>query len=168
MSKYYVTQDIKRCIGCRACETHCKTKNSVPDGSSYCKMMQVGPRNVKNIPVTDFVYMACFHCEQPWCVAACPTGAMQRRQKDGIVFVDANLCVGCKACMTACPWGVPQWNLQTGRVGKCDLCKDRIEEGLEPACVTKCTTGCLSFERPDEASKEKRQRFAENILRLKA
>ena len=168
MSKYYVTQDVEQCIGCKACEIHCKTKNNSPEGAFFCKMMEVGPSMKNNLPVLDFVYMACFHCEQPWCVDACPTGAMQRREKDGIVFVDAAHCVGCKACMTACPWGVPQWNGDTGKVDKCDLCMDRIDEGLEPACVSKCTTGCLSFGSPAQASDKKRQDFAERILSQKA
>ena len=164
MSKYYVTQDVEQCIGCKACEIHCKTKNESGKGAFYCKMIEVGPKVRNNIPVIDFVYMACFHCEKPWCVDACPTGAMQKREKDGIVFVEESLCVGCKACMTACPWGVPQWDVNTGKVGKCDLCKDRIDEGLEPACVTKCTTNCLTFCTPDEASDDKRQQFAEKLF----
>lgn len=168
MSKYYVTQDIEKCIGCKACEVHCKTKNNSGKGAFFCKMMEVGPRmKSNNLPALDFVYMACFHCEKPWCVPVCPTGAMQRREKDGIVFVDQDLCVGCKACMTACPWGVPQWDGDLGKVGKCNLCMDRLDQGLEPACVTKCTTGCLSFVTPEQASNEKRQNFANYILSQK-
>jgi Fe-S-cluster-containing dehydrogenase component len=117
------------------------------------------------VPSIDFVYLSCFHCEKPWCVDACPTGAMRRREQDGIVFVEPSLCVGCKACITACPWSVPQWNPEIGKVGKCDLCMDRIDEGLEPACVTKCTTGCLSFTTPARASEARRQEFAEQLLR---
>jgi Fe-S-cluster-containing dehydrogenase component len=116
------------------------------------------------VPSRDFVYMACFHCEKPWCVDACPTGAMQRRDKDGIVFVQESLCVGCKACITACPWGVPQWKADSGKVGKCDLCKDRIDVGLEPACVTKCTTNCLTFSLAEEVSEKRRRDFAEQIM----
>ncbi len=165
MSQYFVEQDLTLCIGCLACEAACKDKNSVPEGAFYCKMIPVGPRLIRNIPVVQHVYMACFHCEKPWCVDACPTGAMQRRSQDGIVFVDENLCVGCKACMKACPWGVPQWNPNTGKVGKCDLCKDRIDRGLSPACVTKCTTGALKFVTPKEASLNRRREFAKEIVK---
>jgi len=165
MSKYHVEQDITLCIGCLACEAACKDKNNVPAGSFYCRMIPVGPRMIRNIPVVNHVYMACFHCEKPWCVDACPTGAMQKRDKDGIVFVDADRCIGCKACIKACAWGVPQWNAETGKVGKCDLCMDRIDRGLKPACVTKCTTGSLKFLLPNEASDMKRREFAETMLK---
>ena len=164
MSKYMVTQDVADCIGCRACEVHCKDKNNSGPGAFYCRMIEVSAAGAP-LPKIDFVYLSCFHCEQPWCVDVCPTGAMRRRPQDGIVYVEDSACVGCKACITACPWTVPQWNPATGKVGKCDLCKDRIDQGLEPACVTKCTTGCLTFTTPAAASEIRRQEFAEQLLR---
>jgi Fe-S-cluster-containing dehydrogenase component len=88
---------------------------------------------------------------------------MQKRASDGIVFVDASLCVGCKSCITACPWGVPQWDCTTGKVIKCDYCKDRVDRGLKPACVTKCTAHALLWVSPDEVSELKRERFAKDI-----
>ncbi|MBP8646642.1 MAG: 4Fe-4S binding protein [Syntrophobacteraceae bacterium] len=160
MSSYYIYQDQKRCIGCRACEVHCKTENNVPVGPCYCKIIQVGPVVRGNIPRVHFVFMPCFHCEVPWCVSACPTGAMQKRSHDGIVFVDQALCVGCKACISACPWGAPQWNPGTGTVIKCDYCKDRIDRGLDPACVTGCTTAALRWVPPAESSRMRREFFA--------
>lgn len=164
MSKYHVVQDVRDCIGCRACEVHCKEKNNSGPGVYNCRILEVvAPEGAKMR--VDFVYLSCFHCRKPWCVDACPTGAMRRRAEDGIVFVESSVCVGCKACISACPWTVPQWNPETGRVEKCDLCKDRIDAGLEPACVTKCTTGCLTFTTPAEASQARRQAFAEQIMR---
>ena len=95
---------------------------------------------------------------------ACPTGAMQRREKDGIVFVQSSLCVGCKSCIAACPWGAPQWDPATNKVVKCDYCKDRLDAGLQPACVTKCVTGCLSFGVDNELPDPRRERYARQIL----
>ena len=89
---------------------------------------------------------------------------MQKRPEDGIVFVDDKLCVGCKACITACPWGTPQWNPQTGKAVKCDFCMDRVDQGLEPACVTKCVTGCLSFGVSNEVPDPRRERYARQLL----
>jgi len=109
--------------------------------------------------------MPCFHCEKPWCVAACPTGAMQKREKDGIVFVESSLCVGCKSCIIACPWGTPQWNPMTGKAAKCDYCLDRVDAGLKPACVTKCLTQCLDFgvATAEETAALKRERWARAV-----
>jgi len=104
--------------------------------------------------------MPCFHCENAWCEAACPTGAMKKRSKDGIVYVDSALCVGCKSCISACPWGAPQWNPETGKAVKCDYCADRIDAGLKPACVTICTTHCLHFGKVQELSDIKRKHYA--------
>jgi Fe-S-cluster-containing dehydrogenase component len=88
---------------------------------------------------------------------------MQKRPADGIVFVDDSLCVGCKTCITACPWGSPQWNADTGKVVKCDYCKDRIDEGLEPACVAKCVTKCLHFGKATDMGHIKRERYAQVV-----
>jgi len=89
---------------------------------------------------------------------------MQKRPEDGIVFVDESLCVGCKSCISACPWGTPQWNTDTGKVAKCDYCMDRIDQGLKPACVTKCITQCLHFGRVEEKEMQvRRERFAKAI-----
>ncbi|WP_457571796.1 4Fe-4S dicluster domain-containing protein [Desulfovulcanus sp.] len=162
MSQYYLIQDQERCIGCMSCEVHCKVHKSLPVGPKLCQIMVDGPKMVGSVPRMSFVFMPCFHCEEAWCVAACPTGAMQKRAKDGIVFVESSLCVGCKLCITACPWGAPQWNPETGKVVKCDYCMDRIDQGLEPACVTKCVTHCLHFGKADQLEDWRRKRFAKS------
>ena len=166
MSKYYLFQDAKQCIGCRTCEIQCKTNKNLPTGPRPCQIIQVGPQLIGGLPRTSYIFMPCFHCETPWCVAACPTGAMQKRSKDGIVFIDPDLCVGCKTCVSACPWGAPQWNQETGKVVKCDYCMDRIDEGLQPACVTTCISGCLKFGKVEDMTQIRRERHAKLVAAL--
>ncbi|MDJ0782326.1 MAG: 4Fe-4S dicluster domain-containing protein [Desulfosarcinaceae bacterium] len=160
MSHYYLFQDTRKCIGCQTCEVQCKANKKLPAGPKLCQIIEVGPKLINGQPKAAHVFMPCYHCENPWCVAACPTGAMQQRPKDGIVFVDDNLCVGCKTCVSACPWGAPQWNPDTGKVVKCDYCMDRIDRGLNPACVTTCTTQCLKFGPVEEMTQIRRERHA--------
>lgn len=167
MSKYYLFQDTKKCIGCRTCEIQCKINKALPVGPKISQIIDVGPKFVDKLPRAAYIFMPCFHCEDPWCVAACPTGAMQKRPKDGIVFVDHNLCVGCKACITACPWGAAHWNPETGKAVKCDYCMDRVDQGLKPACVTACTTHCLDFgENVENIVKIRRERHAKSVAAL--
>ncbi|GBC60768.1 4Fe-4S ferredoxin [Desulfonema ishimotonii] len=166
MSDYYLFQDSEKCIGCHSCEVACKVNKNLTQGPRPCRVIGVGPRSVGGVPRTAYVFMSCFHCENPWCVAACPTGAMQKREKDGIVFVDPDLCVGCKACIASCPWSAPQWNPETGKVVKCDYCMDRIDQGLKPACVTVCTTQCLHFGKPDEMPNIRQERHARKVAVL--
>lgn len=168
MSKYYLIQDSPKCIGCHACEVQCKSTKNLPPGPHPCRIIEIFHENEGkpakgNLLKSSHVFMPCFHCETPWCVAACTTGAMQKREKDGIVFVDQSLCVGCKTCISACPWGAPQWDPVSGKTIKCDYCKDRLDKGLLPACVTICITGCLQFGKAEEMPGTKRMRFAGKI-----
>jgi Fe-S-cluster-containing dehydrogenase component len=166
MSIYYLYQDKKKCIGCYSCTIACKTNKNILVGPKPTDIIAVGPRMIHGQPRASYVFMPCFHCENPWCVGACPTGAMQKRPKDGIVFVDPNLCVGCKSCISACPWGAPQWNSETGRIVKCDYCIDRLEAGLQPACVTVCTTHCLHFGLATKIPEIRRKRYADAVAEL--
>ena len=108
------------------------------------------------MPHAAHIYLACFHCKDAVCVKSCPTGAMRVRPQDGIVYVLPELCIGCKSCILACPWGAPQWNPDTGKVAKCDFCMDRLDKGMKPACVTSCTTQCLRFGKLDDVEPMKR------------
>ena len=150
MSKYYLIQDTKKCIGCHACEIQCKSNKSLSVGPRLCQIIEVGPQLIDNVPRASYIFMPCFHCQNPWCVAACPTGAMTRREKDGIVFVDHNL-----------------WDPELGKVVKCDYCMDRIDAGLQPACVTVCTTHCLKFDKAEHIPQLKRDRYARAMAPLK-
>jgi len=154
MAIYRILQNHNRCIGCFACIVHCKTNKGLAPGPRLCNII---PKEIKieNGRITQrFVFMTCFHCKDPECMKACPTGAIQKRSKDGIVFIDQDLCIGCKECITACPWNIPQFDPETGKVVKCDYCKDRINQGLLPACVSKCTTHALKWEIIKKKTKE--------------
>ncbi len=166
MSEYYLYQDKKNCIGCHSCEIQCKSNKSLPVGPKPGQIITIGPKFVGNLPKASYVFMNCFHCENPWCVEVCPTDAMQKREKDGIVFVEPDLCVGCKTCITACPWGAPQWNPEEKKVVKCDFCMDRVDQGKKPACVTVCTTACLHFNKGEETPQIRRERHARQVSAL--
>ena len=133
--------DQTRCVGCHACTTACKSENAVPVGVSrtYVKSVDVGrfPQVRRAFQVTR-----CNQCEDPPCAAACPTGAMYRRP-DGIVDFDKRACIGCKACMAACPYDAIFINPEDHSAEKCNFCAHRIEMGLEPACAVVCPTGAI-------------------------
>ena len=163
MSKYYLLQNAQRCIGCLACEVSCKSNKGLGPGPSLCKNLSVGPTERGGIPAVHQVFIPCFHCEDPWCLSVCPTGAVKKRPQDGIVFIEASLCIGCKSCIMACPWGSCQWDPASHRAVKCDYCMDRVDQGLKPACVTKCLSQCLSFGVADHLPDNRRVNFAQAV-----
>ena len=115
MSKYIITQNVADCIGCRACEVHCKEKNNPGTGAFFCRILEVASPATGSVPGIDFIYLGCFHCEKPWCVDACPTGAMRRRDQDGIVYVFEKDCVGCKAASPPVPGPCPSGTRRPAR-----------------------------------------------------
>jgi Fe-S-cluster-containing dehydrogenase component len=130
--------DHTRCIGCHACSTACKSENQVPLGvnRTYVKYVDVGkfPTARRAFQVTR-----CNQCDHPPCVEACPTSSMYRRP-DGIVDFDKDICIGCKACIAACPYDAIFINPEDHSAEKCNFCAHRLEVGLEPACVVVCPT----------------------------
>ena len=133
--------DQTRCIGCHACSTACKSENEVPVGvnRTYVKYVDVGtfPTARRAFQVTR-----CNQCEHPPCVEACPTSAMFQR-KDGIVDFDKEVCIGCRACIAACPYDAIFINPEDHSAEKCNFCAHRLEVGLEPACVVVCPTEAI-------------------------
>jgi Fe-S-cluster-containing dehydrogenase component len=133
--------DQTRCIGCHACSTACKSENEVPLGvnRTYVKSVDVGEfPNVRRA----FQVTRCNQCTDAPCVSACPTGAMYHRA-DGIVDFDKSICIGCKACMAACPYDAIFINPEDHTAEKCNFCAHRLDIGLEPACVTVCPTQAI-------------------------
>jgi Fe-S-cluster-containing dehydrogenase component len=129
------------CIGCHACSTACKSENAVPVGvnRTYVKYVDVGqfPAARRAFQVTR-----CNQCEHPPCVTACPTSAMYQR-KDGIVDFDKDICIGCRACIAACPYDAIFINPEDHSAEKCNFCAHRLESDLEPACVVVCPTQAI-------------------------
>lgn len=133
--------DVERCIGCHACSTACKTENSVPLGGFRTRVRYLErPDSI----TLDFVPMFCMQCEDAPCLDACPTNALYRHD-DGRVLVDQDACCGNKACISACPYGAIYIDPGTGKADKCDLCPQRTELGMEPACVDACPVEALRF-----------------------
>jgi Fe-S-cluster-containing dehydrogenase component/formate-dependent nitrite reductase membrane component NrfD len=128
--------DNRKCIGCHACSVACKSENEVPLGVSrtWVKYVETGqyPDTRRHFQVTR-----CNHCANPPCVRICPTQAMYQRA-DGIVEFDSSVCIGCKACMQACPYDAIHIDPNTNTAAKCHYCAHRTDIGLEPACVVVC------------------------------
>src|SRR6476661_3282558 len=87
----------------------------------------------------------CMHCEDPGCLRACPADGAIIKYENGIVDFQQENCIGCGYCISGCPFDIPKFNPVTNKVYKCTLCSDRVGQGLEPACVKACPTGCLKF-----------------------
>jgi Fe-S-cluster-containing dehydrogenase component len=122
------------CVGCHVCEVACKQEHDLPPGADRIRILERTPR---------FEPIYCRHCFRPPCLESCPTGAIKREK--GIVFLDKEKCIGCKACMEACPFGAMGFDAEKGVAEKCDLCFQRTEKGERPACVSVCPARCMEF-----------------------
>lgn len=173
MSAYRFVVDQNRCIACRACEAACKTAHDSAPGMALGTLLMDGPRFedavleaspilAKHAPagspseavpdpteerrvVLHTRYRACPQCPRARCLEACPHGALIRREKDGIIFVEETRCVGCGRCAKACPHHLIWVDRRKRKAVKCDRCKDRLDAGLQTACTTVCPTQALQL-----------------------
>ena len=157
--------DLDICVGCHACSVNCKEWNTsghsgpLPDDDPFGKNATgVWFNRVHTFECGDGVDgrtvhfpRSCLHCENPACVEVCPTGASYKRAEDGIVLVNEEICIGCKLCSWACPYGAREYDYDAGVIKKCTLCIDRIynknleEEDRVPTCVSSCPTNARHF-----------------------
>ncbi|HXE91694.1 MAG TPA: 4Fe-4S dicluster domain-containing protein [Terriglobales bacterium] len=167
MARLGMVIDLKRCIGCNACTVACKQENGTPAGVHFARVIT---REVGTYPQTrrTFLPVLCNHCDDAPCAQVCPSGATHIRA-DGIVMVDKDVCIGCRACAVACPYmnrhyiergllahgysgdgvspleAVKFTQFEEGTMTKCTFCAHRVDQGLEPACVVTCPTEARIF-----------------------
>lgn len=142
MARYAIVTDLNRCVGCLGCVVVCKSNNDVAVGEFWNKVVRQGPTprtEGGNWPDIDmyFIPMTCQHCATPQCVSVCPTGASFKAE-DGTIQINKEQCIGCGACLSACPYNCRSMNAELGVAQKCTMCHDQVEDGGLPQCVTQC------------------------------
>ena len=137
--------DMTRCIGCRSCEVACNEQNGNPADIQW---RRVGELEGGTYPNTHRTYlsMGCNHCLSADCLRGCPVNAYTKDPLTGLVLHSADACIGCQYCVWNCPYSVPQFNAERGVVGKCDMCRNRLLDGREPACVQACPENAIQIE----------------------
>src|SRR5579864_1220423 len=158
--------DTTTCIGCKACEVACVEWNDMPfAATTFDNTYQTMPETRWNywnlIKFNEHTREdgtlqwlmrkdQCMHCADPGCLRACPADGAIVQYQNGIVDFQQENCIGCQLCTSGCPFNVPKFNPSTKKVYKCTLCSDRVGQGLEPACIKACPTGCLHFGTKDD------------------
>ena len=157
--------DTTLCTGCGACSLACKEKNQLPrtarhpleDRLSAATWTVVEERNGR------YVRKLCLHCRDATCVSVCPVGAFEKTADGPVIYHEAR-CMGCRYCVLACPLSMPRfdWASTSPRIGRCDLCADRVRAGLETACASVCPTGATRFGNREGLIEEARARFRDS------
>ncbi|MEW6684464.1 MAG: DmsC/YnfH family molybdoenzyme membrane anchor subunit [Nitrospirota bacterium] len=151
---FHFTAD--NCIACHACESACSEKNNLPPHLSFRKVGYLEGGSYPDVLRLN-ISMACNHCENPVCLKGCPTLAYTKYVEYGAVLQDPDICFGCGYCTWVCPYNAPQLDPVKGQVEKCNMCVDRLEIGLKPACVSACLSNALDFGVIEDIPQGKRQ-----------
>lgn len=153
---FYV--DTAKCSGCKTCQVACKDRKDLKVGQNWRRVYEFGGGDwhensdgtFEHSVFAYYMAISCNHCDSPACTKACPTGAMHKRKKDGLVHVDPSICIGCESCARACPYDAPQLDSERLVMTKCDGCFERLAEGLKPSCVNSCPQRALDFGTMEE------------------
>ena len=161
--RYGFLIDVSYCIDCRTCMVACSVENEVPMDSTRIWIKETGYTGTFPDLQRYTAPYHCMHCIDPSCVSACTVGALQRND-EGQVTYDQDICIGCRYCLYACPFGVPnyEWDKQLPLVVKCDMCVARLGEGQQPACAQTCPTGAIKFGKYEDMLAEAHQRINDN------
>jgi len=149
-----MTLDYERCTGCRLCEMVCSVNKEGASDPARARI-HVIKWEMEGI----YVPMFCQHCEDPLCAAVCPVRAIERDEVEGRVRVDKEKCVGCRSCLSACPFGAIGWDEEKRKVIRCDLCHG------DPTCVKFCATKAIQFIEAERAVLVKKRAAAERLHR---
>jgi len=163
--KYGFVIDNRKCIGCHACTTACKSEHQVPVGVNRTWVKQVEKGEFPNTRRL-FSVMRCNHCTDAPCVDICPTEALYFRD-DGIVDFDKDRCIGCKSCMQACPYDALYIDPETHTAAKCNYCAHRVDVGLEPACVNVCPEHAIISGDMEDANSEITQLLSQQAVKVR-
>lgn len=143
MARFGMVIDTAKCVGCMDCVVSCKTENEVPEGFNRDWVVQDVTGSFPTLHM-EIRSERCNHCDNPPCVHCCPTGASHIHSLGGVILVEHNMCIGCKACLASCPYDA-RFVHPGGYADKCTFCIHRVEKGLDPACVSVCPTRCMTF-----------------------
>jgi anaerobic dimethyl sulfoxide reductase subunit B (iron-sulfur subunit) len=141
---YAFSHDPRRCIKCYTCEIACKQWRGISSGT--IRLRRVYEVTTGDFPkvTRTFHSVACQQCPDAPCIGACPPGAISKGETDEVVRVDRARCDGCRQCLDACPFGIPEFD-GSGILYLCDLCSDRLAEGKQPICTDACPTSALRW-----------------------
>jgi len=171
MSTMGILTDVTRCIGCEECVAACKKTNGTGEDRPWRWQRKVNDLSasrwttIKRFSGGHFVRQQCRHCLEPACASACPVGALHKTENGAVVY-DSDVCMGCRYCMMACPFGIPRylWSEPVPYVRKCILCYEKIKNGEldQPACTSECPAEATIYGPRDELLAEARKRIREN------
>lgn len=145
--------DPPRCTGCEACRVACAIENRLPMDRVWRTVHHANPEHRPGVPAFH-LSLACNHCARPACLEGCPASAYRKDPATGAVLLDETRCIGCRYCSWSCPYDAPRFDADSGVMGKCTFCQDRLRAGKAPACAAACPTGALSVETPAGAIAE--------------